>query len=294
MSEKNRITITADCVCDLPDEYIEVSGVRLIHFYILTDNGCFRDRDEITSANIIEYLESGNTKAVTKPSSTEDYDRFFRKNLEDSDEIIHITIGSGASAAYESAVSAARQLGEQGKRVHVVDSKHLSTGMGHIIIKAVELRDKGCSTDEIVASLNEMKKHVSTTFITVNADYLYRNGRVSRTVKNICSAMNVHPVLTMKDGAIALKTVKIGNYRKACIRYIKSELRRAGKINRTRVFVTQVGCSLKEISEIKEQILKKCNFKEIIVTKASATVSCNCGKGTFGVLFVNDYQPQEG
>ena len=185
-------------------------------------------------------------------------------------------------------LDALKLMGEDGRRVHIVDSLHLSTGMGHLVVNAVEMRNNGKSTQEILEQSESMKKRISTSFIADNADYLYRNGRVSKGVKNICSVLMLHPVLFLKDGKISLKTLKIGNYGKAVKRYVRGELRHNGKINKHRLFITHAGCMVRMISEIKEEVNKLCVFDEVIVTKASATISGNCGAGTIGVLFVNN------
>ena len=58
----NSIGITTDCVCDLPDEYLKKRGVDVVYFYITTGTGRFKDGFEITSGNVLEYLENGGNK----------------------------------------------------------------------------------------------------------------------------------------------------------------------------------------------------------------------------------------
>ena len=53
-----------------------------------------------------------------------------------------------------------------------------------------------------------------------------------------------------------------------------------------RLFITHADCSVRTISKIKAEVEKLCRFDEVMVTKASATVSSNCGPETVGVLFV--------
>ncbi len=286
---KKKIGITTDCVCDLPDEYLQHSDVSIIYFYINTDNGRFRDGSEITSANVLEYLENGGKKAVTAAPSVQEYTDFFKENLERFDEIIHITISSRISKSYLNSTNAAKQMDENGKRIHIVDSKHLSTGIGFVVIKAVEMQQTGADTEEIKSALNTLIPNISTTFITLNADYLYLNGRVNKTVKTLCSLFNIHPVLTMKNGEIALKNVRIGNYERAFLRYIKGELKNPDKINPHKVFITHAGCTVKDTELIKQIVGACCNFEELLITKASATISGNCGARTFGILYVNNY-----
>ena len=179
-------------------------------------------------------------------------------------------------------------MGDKGSRVRVIDSEHLSTGIGHLVIKAVEMRNSGCTSEEIAAEAERFKKRISTSFITMNADYLYRNGRVGKAVKSICELFMLHPVLGMKNGRIILKSIKIGNYEKSVMRYIKGELRRSRNIDRKRLFITHAGCPVKLINAVKARSEKLCSFDEVLATKASATISSNCGMGTVGVLFVKN------
>lgn len=281
-----RLGITTDCVCDLPEQYYEIHDVGVVYFYIATNTGRFRDGYELDATNLIEYFDNGGEKAVTNAPDPYEYLEFFKKQLKKYGEIIHISITDKVSLSYQHALKALEIMGDNGKRVHVVDSEHLSTGMGHIVLKAVEMRDSGSSVKEILEECEIMKNRVSTSFISNNADYLYRNGKVSKGVKDISSAFRVHPVLFLKNGKIALKTVEIGNFGKSVKRYIKKQLRHNKKIDKRRLFITHVGCTVKMISEIKDEVNKICTFDEVIVTKASATVTSNCGAGTIGVLFV--------
>lgn len=283
-----KIGITTDCVCDLPGEYLDLNDIGIAYFYILTGTGRFRDGYEIDSRNIIEYLENGGEKAETIEPTPSEYRELFGNYLEKYDEVIHICISSYTSNAYENALAAQKLMGEKGRSVHIIDSHHLSTGMGHMIIRAVEMRDKGCSSEEITEEMVSMKKKVSTSFIVMNADYLYRNGRISKTIRDISASLRIYPVLTMKDGKMTLKNIQSGSYEKAVVRYIKSELRSSRRIDKKRLFITHAGCTVKMIAGIKAEVEKLCSFDEVIVTTASATVSGNCGPGAIGVLYVKD------
>ena len=282
---KKKIAITSDCVCDLSDDMLEQNGVEVIHFYITTDHGCFKDMDEITSDNIIEYFERGGQSISTEAPKPEEYVGFFERVLENCDEVIHIAIASSLSLSCKYAVEAAAKFND---KVHIFDTGHLSTGIAHFVLKAAELVKENKDVNQIIESLNSMKNRVSTSFIAENADYLYRTGRVSKAVMVICNAFLIHPVLTMNNGQMKLKTIKFGNYEKAVMRYIRKELKNADNIERRRAFITHVTCSVKLISRAKQEVLNNCFFQELTVTSASATISSNCGANTLGVLFVRN------
>lgn len=282
---EKKIAITADCVCDLSDDMLDNLGLKVIYFYITTDNGCFKDMDEITAGNVVEYFARGGKFIDTDAPEVEEYEGLFEKQLRNCDEVIHITITSKLSKSYRRATQAAEKFAG---RVHVFDTEHLSTGIGHLVIKALEMVKEGKDVPEILDTLSVLKGKVSTSFIADKVDYLYRNGRVSKAVMLICTAFKIHPVLTMKNGYLKIKTVYIGNYEKCVLRYVRKELKKGSGIEKKRVFITHASCTVKLISKVKDVIGKQCPFEDVYVTDASATITSNCGANTLGVLFVRE------
>ncbi len=287
MSEQ-RVGIVAECVCDLPKNYLTEHNIDIVYFLIETDSGVFTDTDEITAENILGYMQSGGKKSKSTAPKPDVYKKIFEENLKKYDEVILVAISSGISLSCENAEKAVSEMGEMGNRVHIFDSAHLSTGLGHMVMKAAELAEGGMSAKEIIPKLEELRDRVSTSFITENVDFLYRSGKVSEKVKKICSIFNIHPVLAMKNGKLTLKGVGLGKYEKACSRYIRSELKNSDKIDKKTGFLTYAGCSVKMLERIKNEIAGKCRFEKLIQTKASATVSSNCGPNSFGVLFIRN------
>lgn len=287
---KKKVGVIAECVCDLPHSIISEYDIDIVYFLIQTDTGVFTDTDEITAENMIGYMEAGGKKSKSSAPSVEVYIQAFKRKLENYEEVFLPTIGSAISDSYANATKAAGEMGDEGKHVHIFDTGHLSTGLGHMVICAAQLAKSGEGTEKITAALSDLQGRVSTSFITRNTDYLYRNGLVSKTVKKLCGAFSAHPVLAMKNGNLTAETIKFGNYGKSCMRYIRRQLRKSVNIDKTRAFITYAGVPSKHIEQIKEQVAKLGGFQEIIVTKASATVSSNCGPGTVGILFIrNDY-----
>ena len=285
---ENRICITTDCVCDLPDEMLRKNNVDLIYFYIETDSGRFKDVDEITAQNIFEYLKNGGIKAVTEAPPSDEFVSFFTEKLKTYDSVIHIAISSRISKSVSYAKQAAEMMGEEGKRVHIIDSGHLSTGIGHMVLRAAEMVRGGSNSEQIISEMEDMRGRVSTSFMADNADYLYLNGQVGKGVHKLCTMFHIHPVLGMEDGYLKLKACHIGNYRKSAAKYVRAELRANRKIKGNRLFITHAGCSTSDIKMVKKYVGSLMKFDEIVVTKASATISSNSGPRTFGLLYIKE------
>ncbi len=287
MSEQ-KVGIIAECVCDLPKSYLREHNIDIVYFVIETDSGIFTDTDEITAENVLSYMQAGGKKSKSSAPAPEVYKGAFEKKLDKYDEVILVAISSELSYSCANAEKAVLEMGETGKRVHIFDSKHLSTGLGHLVMKAAETAESGLSANEIFLELEELRDRISTSFIAESVDFLYRNGRVSEKIKKICDAFNIHPVLAMKDGKLILKSVCFGKYEKACSRYIRRELKNPDKIDKKRAFLTYAGCGVKMLERVRNEIYGRCRFEKLIQTKASATISSNCGPGSFGILFIRN------
>lgn len=283
-----KIGITADCVCDLPEKYLEEHDIGIVYYYITTSTGMFRDGYEITSVNILEYLENGGGKSDTNPPSPKEYMAVFVSALERYDEIVHFSLSEKIDSTTHNAKVALGLMGEGGKRVTVIDSENLSTGMAPMIMNAVEMRDGGSSVAEIAEASEAMKSRISSSYMTPNMDYLFRGSKIQKQIKAVCEFLGIYPVLTLKKGSITLKEFLIGlrNYENAVLRFIRKELRHSDKIDKRRLFITHAGCTVRLLSRVREQVDGQCSFEEVIVTKASATIASNCGPGSIGIQFL--------
>ena len=71
-----------------------------------------------------------------------------------------------------------------------------------------------------------------------------------------------------------------------CIReYVREQLT-GGDVVPDRVFITHSGVDESLIAAAREELEQAALFREIHVTRAGCTVSCHCGPGTLGVLFI--------
>ena len=281
-SKRKKIHITTDCVCDLPKEFLEHYGIGTMYCYVHTNQGRFCDINEITSDNLLEYLATDNGQAKSETASVEEFETFFSDALTIGEQVIHISTAQKAGSGYRVASLAAQGFGN----VTVVDSGHLSSGLGLMVLRAAHMAKKGMSVEEIVSDLEKMKANVSTSFVVPSAEALYRNGKISYNVMKICEMFNLHLVLSLKKSKLLLSGIKSGNMKHVYTEYIREQFRGKKNIDTKILFITYAGCSTKQLREFKEEVLKYQNFERIVFQKASATISSNCGLGCMGVLYI--------
>ena len=281
--EKKNIVITTDSLADIPPELVEKYDIKILPHLVCTDRGIFMDGVEVESNGIIKYLEEENAFIKTMANSVSFVEEFFGKNLENANDIIHISITSSVDrSGYDVAVEAAKAF----DNVTVFDSGHLSSGLGMMVLQAEKMQEKGATKDEIIEALTEMRSRVCTSFVTENLDYLARAKIVNKNIARITKALMMHPVLVLSKGKIRLKKVIIGSRERARKKYISYAMRTAKRIDDREAFITYVGVSVKELDYINVEVENRFHFKNIYYQKASPAISADCGPGTFGVIYM--------
>lgn len=281
-ARKRKVAITADCICDLPNELLERFKIRLMYCYVHTKEGRFCDLFEISSDSLLAYLETEGNEAHSSTASPSEYEYFFAETLTEAEHVIHITATADLSGAYLNASQAAGTF----DNVTILDSGHISSGHGLMVLYAAMLAEEGKTAPEICQALERYRERVFSNFLVPSTATLHRCGKVSGAVHKLCSMLNLHPVLAMSKNRLGLWRIETGNMHRATRQYVKKLLKHSTQIDSRLLFVTYAGCSVAQIDEILSIVARYVTFDKIVLQRASATVSSNCGIGTFGLMFV--------
>ncbi len=280
--QRKMVAVSTESVADIPGELIEKYGIQVIPHKVQTAEGVFKDGTEIDTAGVIKYMEETKNDITPMAPEAKEHELFFAKQLAYANNVIHIAISSKiGNSGFPPATDAAKAF----DNVFVVDSGHLSSSQGLIVLEAARLAENGMGPKHVIEELERMKKKVHTSFIVDNLDYLARAKQVSARTANLVKSLMGRPVLVLKKGRMKLGKIYFGSSKSAWKAYINSCLSNSSRIDTSILFVTYVGLSKKDMDWIREYIEKSVKFEEIYFQQASASIAVNCGPGTFGLLY---------
>ncbi len=281
-NKRKSVVITTESVADLSPEIIEKYGIAVLPHKVRTAEGLFKDGKEIETLGVLKYMENPDNEVLPEGPTVREAEEFFSQQLSHANNVIHISISSKVeNSGYGPALEAARSF----DNVFVVDSAHLSSGQGIMVIEACRMAQKGYSAERIINALGSIEKKIHTSFIVDNLDFLARAGQVGKGTANVVKSIMGRPVLVLRKGKMGVGVMHFGSREKAWKAYINSALSTPSRIDEKILFVTYVGLSKRDTDWIKEQIEKRMSFDEIYFKQASPAISVNCGPGTFGLLY---------
>lgn len=283
-----RNCILTDCVCDLSNEFMEAINVEPIRFYMHLDTGTFMDRYEISADNVIEYYEEKGTMIVSAEPSIEEYAQIYRTKLREFEHVIHFTISSKVSNSYFKSMRGLELLSpQQASRVHIIDTLSISSGMAILLVRASKMNSNGASFEAIINEMNSMIPRIDVEFLALDAKYLVINNRVRPWVAKFCSILRIRPVFAIKSGNLVPSRFEYGKREAHITRFINHRLAHQNKIDTDMVFIPHSSCSKDELDLIVSTVKRIIPFKSVYTFKTSATVTCNCGAGAFGIVFIH-------
>ena len=280
---KRLIAVTTESTADLPPELMERYEIARLPHLVVTEHGVFRDGIDLESNGLLAYMADPSHKVQTLAPDVNAHEVFFAEQLKKAHNILHIALSSGVG---NSAVPAALEAAASFDNVTVLDSGHLSSGQGLLVLEACRLAEEGRTAAEIVKRLEQSIPYVQTSFVADNLDYLSRAGQVSGALARFTKALSMRPVLQLRNGKMALGQIILGSRRRAWRKYIASCFHSTGDVDRTQLFITYADMTREDLQWIEAQTRKYVEFETVFYQKAAPAIAVNCGPGTFGLLFM--------
>lgn len=197
------IKIITDSTLDLPVDIIKKNKIEVLPLLINFGEESYLDGEEITVDSMQERIERDNILPTTAQVTPTRFEATFRKHIENGDKVLAILISSALSGTYQSACIAKDIV--ESDDIIVIDSKNVTSGLGLLVLKACDLRDKGLAVEEIASQLETFIPKVKSTLSFESLENLVRGGRLSKAVGTIGSVLGLRLILEVKDGQMAVK-----------------------------------------------------------------------------------------
>lgn len=140
----------------------------------------------------------------TSQPSLEIFIKEFNKAIENGDEVIFLALSSTLSGTY-SVANLAKSECKAPEKIHIVDTlANVQTVFG-LLMEAVNLRDKGATSSQILEELEKLMKNSFVTFIPDTLEYLAKGGRIGKVTATIGSILQIKPIIIFKNGVLSDK-----------------------------------------------------------------------------------------
>ena len=198
-----KIKIITDSTLDLPAELIREKNIEVLPLLINFGEESYLDGVEITTKEMIDKINATGVLPTTAQVTPNRFEETFKKYLDEGYKIVALTLSSDMSGTYQSACIAKDML--ERDDIVVIDSRNVTSGLGLLVLKACQFRDKGLGIKEIEEEILKAIPKVKSSLNFESLENLVRGGRLSKTAGTIGSVLGLRLILEVKDGKMSVK-----------------------------------------------------------------------------------------
>jgi DegV family protein with EDD domain len=274
--------IVVDSTADFPEVPQRFPNWRVVPLYVLFGGESYRDYVDLSPSELYAKLRTVEELPTTSQPTPADFLETYQQ-LENYERIYSLHISAALSGTYQSATTAAADLGG---KVRTIDSESASAAIAMLGLAIQRRLERGTTDVEIEALVQRARSEAGLLFTVDTLEFLRRGGRIGRASAWAGELLNVKPILTIEREVVPLKRVR-GN-RKAMQEFVDrftSATQDAPSL--------KVGIAHADAPERAEQLRKMVRGErpqaEIeIVTSLGAVLGVHAGPGTVGFFWFDD------
>lgn len=277
-----KIKIIADSSCDLSKEMKEEMNIEIAPLTLQLEDKAYIDDETLNINQYVKAMGQCETSPKTSCPSPEDY----MKRFKGEESVFVITLSNKLSGSYNSAVLAKNIFLEEvsQKFIHVFDSLSASAGETIIAIKIHELSKKNFTELEIVEKVTNYIKEMKTYFLLESLDHLAKAGRLNPFIAKIANMLSIKPIMGSTDEGTIRLVEKTRGYKKAFNRFLEIIGEEGENLEEKILGIAHCNCLDRALS-FKEEVLKKYNFKDIVIVEMKGLSSTYADDGGLVIAF---------
>lgn len=195
----------------------------------------FEGRDmHIDMQKFYEMIKAGNHPKSSQPPIGEVVDVYEKYA---GDDIINISMADGLSGTYQSACMAKGMI-EDNEKITVINSTTLCGPHRYMVEKAQQMKEEGCSAQEIIDWVNAATKKHESFLIPQDFDFLRRGGRLTPMAATLGSILKLKPIMTQTPDGKQLDKFGVKRTMSAAFKVIIDHMKERGIDEKYVVYVS--------------------------------------------------------
>lgn len=283
----DRIKIMTDSASDIPKELEKQYDIRILSFPVTVGDKGYLERVDFTNEEFYEILQNAPKIPVTSQITVFQFEEEFKTFFEQGyAELIYVSIYSGGSSTYNNAVMAKEQFYESHPeaktqfKIHLVDSKAYTMAYGYPVVEAAKKAQRGASSDEIVAYLEDWFDSVEIYFAPYTLEFVKKSGRVPAAAAFVGELIGLRPIISIIDGETKVIEKVRGDKAilPALFKHAKERI-----IPQTPYMLVR-STKNEECAELAAQLKKQFGYEAVGQFDIGAAISINAGPKVVGVI----------
>jgi DegV family protein with EDD domain len=279
-----KVALVTDSTATIPAELSKGYPIFVVPLQVVWGNDTFRDSVDIQPTEFYQRLQNAKIMPSTSQPSPALFTEIYRRLLDEGYEILGVHISSKLSGTLDSAIQA--RQGFPGAPIELVDSLSTSMAMGFPILAAARAAAHGATLPECKALVENGCANSGLFFAVSTLEFLRRGGRIGGGAAFLGTALNLKPILELRDGRIEA-VERVRTMSKAIDRLLDVFCAKIG--DRRPLQITGLHANAPDearlLLERARQRFDVSEVSETVLAEVSPVLGAHTGPGTIGLAF---------
>lgn len=270
--------IVVDSCGELPEDLKKDERFLTVSLEMEVDGCRIKDDENFDQADFLRRVKESPTEPKSSCPAPEQYMNAYEGAAE---RVYVVTLTDKLSGSYNSAVlgkNLYEEEHEDGKQIHVFNSKSASIGETLVALKVQECEEAGMSFEEVVEKTEEYIESMNTVFVLETLETLRKAGRLTNLKALIAHTLNIKPVMGATPEGTICQFDQARGMNKALDKMIQIAIEKTKDCENRILAISHCNCP-ERAKAVKEKIEKLANFKRIIVLDTAGISSMYANNG---------------
>ena len=280
----SKVAVITDSTAYLPDALLKAYSITVTPQILIWGEETFRDGVDIMPDDFYKRLETAKIMPTTSQVAIVDMKAAYEKLLESGYDVLGIFISAKLSGTMQSATQGREMLPKALDRISIVDSNSTAMAMGFQVLAAARAAQDGANLAECKKLAEKAREHTGVYFVVDTLEFLRRGGRIGGAQALLGSALNIKPILELRDGRIE-SVEKVRTKSKAMERMIELVALHVASRTPVRLATLHANAETAARAALKTAALQLQPI-ETVFASVSPAIGTHAGPGTVGLAFM--------
>ncbi len=277
-----KVAIITDSSAYLPKEIVDELGIHIVPLTLHWDGESYRDGVDIQVEAFYERLANSDTIPTTSQTAVGEFTHLFKSLLDQDYAVFAMLISSGISGTVESAIQAKADFPDA--PLEVMDSHLVSMALGFMVMAVARAARDGASLSECKALAESVGDKIGVYFTVDTLKYLNKGGRINTAKRLLGSALNIKPIMEIRDGKIELLESVISR-KKAIKRMLELVARDVADAEEVLISTFHAAAD-KDCQFLMAEAVEQFHPVETVMTFVSPAIGAHVGPGTLSIAYM--------
>ena len=278
-----KTAIVTDSSAYIPEDLCRKLNITVVPLSVIWGDELFADGVTIKPSEFYTRLQSAKVMPSTSQAIPADMQKAFSGLLDQGYDVMGVFISEKLSGTLDSARQAREHLASAKDKIALFDSESTAMATGFQVMALARAAADGASLADCQKLAERVRVNTGVYFVVETLEFLHRGGRIGGAQRLLGSALNLKPILTIKDGKVD-SADRVRTSKKAYEKVIELVAEKCTGKSKIRLATLHANAE-ENAKAVLDTASAQLGAIESVLSEVSPAIGTHTGPGTVGLAY---------